>query len=217
MKEATENNEGIAAKKGDSKPKCGIIMPISKIGDYPSAHWAEVLEIISDSLSETFECRIVSDSDDAGIIHGNIVQNVFADDIVVCDVSGLNSNVTLELGMRLAFGKPVVVIKDEVTKYMFDTTPIEYVPYPRDLRHPAVEDFKKRLFKKVSATHKASQKNDYKPYISYFGEFEFTNLDPQRQDSAKYIVGVLQDIQREIRTLKSKRQKPIPTGSSIVA
>jgi hypothetical protein len=40
-----------------------------------------------------------------------------------------------ELGMRLAFDKPTIVIKDDVTKFNFDTSPIKHLQYRRDLRY----------------------------------------------------------------------------------
>ncbi len=56
--------------------------------------------------------------------------------IVVCDISARNANVMFELGMRLAFDKPTVIIKDERTPYSFDISSIEHLDYPSDLRYP---------------------------------------------------------------------------------
>ena len=55
-----------------------------------------------------FDPRMVSDSDEVSVIQKRIVQNIYNNPIVVCDVSGKNANVMFELGMRLAFDKPVV-------------------------------------------------------------------------------------------------------------
>jgi len=60
-----------------------------------------------------------------------------------------------ELGLRLAFDKPTVIIKDDKTEYSFDTGVIEHVPYPRDLRFAKVMEFKKRLTEKISNTYKS--------------------------------------------------------------
>lgn len=118
--------------------KCGIIMPISPHLDYPPNHWRDVLDILQDAISsETdFEPRLVSDDDDdaIGLIHGRIVNNIYNDDIVICDVSTKNPNVMFELGMRLAFDKPTIIIKDENTGYSFDTSVIEHITYPSSLR-----------------------------------------------------------------------------------
>ena len=56
------------------------------------------------------------------MIHKTIVQNLYLNPIVVCDVSGKNANVMFELGLRLAFDKPTIIIKDDKTDYSFDTS-----------------------------------------------------------------------------------------------
>jgi hypothetical protein len=48
----------------------------------------------------------------------------------------------LELGMRLAFDKPAVIVKDDKTDYSFDTSSIEHLAYPRDLRFSKIKSFK---------------------------------------------------------------------------
>jgi hypothetical protein len=35
--------------------------------------------------------------------------------------------------MRLAFDRPTIIVKDDLTTYSFDTSPIEHLEYPRDL------------------------------------------------------------------------------------
>ena len=114
---ADENNN-----TNPSKPMCGIIMPISEIDNCSAEHWVEVQSILRDVIkSADFEPNLVSDADDVGIIQKRIVQNVYSNEIVVCDVSGKNPNVMFELGMRLAFDKPTIIIKDDFTNYSFDT------------------------------------------------------------------------------------------------
>jgi hypothetical protein len=54
-------------------------------------------------------------------------------------VSGKNPNVMFELGIRLAFDKATIIIKDDKTDYSFDTSVIQHIPYPRDLRHNQIE------------------------------------------------------------------------------
>jgi hypothetical protein len=81
---------------------------------------------------------MVSDSDDSGVIHKRIIENLYNNPIVVCDVSGKNPNVMFELGIRLAFDKSTIIVKDHATDYSFDTSPIEHVGYPRDLRFSTV-------------------------------------------------------------------------------
>lgn len=130
---------------------CGIIMPISDSEGYESGHWGQVRSIISEAVRDAdYEPRIVSDGNNSSIIHARIITNIYQDDIVVCDVSSLNSNVMLEFGLRLASKKPIVVIKDNITKYSFDASPIEYVPYPANLDYYGVNNFKEKLLQQSS-------------------------------------------------------------------
>lgn len=124
------------------KPTCGLVMPISELDGCTEQHWTDVGDILRGAIAHAgFEPALVSEADDSGVIHKRIVQNLYDNPIIVCDVSGRNANVMLELGIRLAFDKPTIIVKDDPTPYSFDTSVIEHVPYPRDLRHNRVEDF----------------------------------------------------------------------------
>ena len=114
----------------------------------------------------------MSEAEEIGVIQKRIVQNVYNDDIVVCDVSGKNPNVMFDLGMRRAFDKPTVIVKDDMTDYSFDTAVIEHIPYPRDLRFTKIVEFKKKLAEKVSNTHKASVEDpQHSPFLKRLGSF----------------------------------------------
>jgi hypothetical protein len=150
------SDEAIAIRP--DKLTCGLIMPISQLDSLPAAHWDEIKEIITRTVEEIpdprFTARLVSEGDDAGVIHKRIIQNVYSADVAVCDVSGRNANVMFELGMRLAFDKPTVIIKDDQTPRIFDTDVIEYVEYRRDLRHGPMELFKAKLAQKILSTYR---------------------------------------------------------------
>src|SRR5690606_35815500 len=93
--------------------------------------------------------------------------------IVVCDVSGKNPNVMFELGMRLAFDKPTVIVKDDKTDYSFDTGIIEHVGYPRDLRFSKIVLFKDKLSEKVKATYQKSLSDpEHSTFLKSFGRFQ---------------------------------------------
>jgi hypothetical protein len=151
------------AKKEKEEVSCGLVMPISSIDGCSAEHWAEVKEIITDAIESItefqFSVKLVSDADDSGVIHKRIVQNIYSSDIIVCDVSARNPNVMLELGMRLAFDKATIIVKDDKTEYTFDTGIIEHVPYPRDLHYAKIVDFKKTLSAKVLATYNEATSN----------------------------------------------------------
>lgn len=180
------------------KPVCGIVMPISAIDGCSESHWNDVMEIINDAIEEaSFEPNLVSNADDVGVIQKRIIQNLYENPIVVCDVSGKNPNVMFELGLRLAFDKPTIIIKDDKTTYSFDTSPIEHLEYPRDLRFNKIEDFKAKLSDKIKKTFdKAQSDKEFSTFLKHFGEFKVAKIDQKEVTQQEYIV-------EEIRSLRS--------------
>lgn len=186
------------------KPTCGIVMPISSIDDCSSDHWTEVLEIVSDAAkSAGFEPSLVSDSEESGIIQKRIVSNIFHSDIVVADVSAKNPNVMFELGMRLAFDKPAIIIKDNKTNYSFDTGVIEHLSYPRDLHYYSIIEFKDVLQSKLKATYEAS-KNDpaYTTFLKHFGEYTVASIDNTEVGGGEFILRAIEDLKEEVTVLR---------------
>ncbi|SNR73445.1 hypothetical protein SAMN05192560_0757 [Methylobacillus rhizosphaerae] len=182
------------------KEVCGVIMPISEIDGCNSSHWLDVKDIIYDAIRDSgFEPNLVSDATDVGLIQKRIVQNLYENPIVVCDVSGKNPNVMFELGMRLAFDKPTIIIKDDKTSYSFDTAGIEHLEYPRDLRFAKITDFKEKLSEKIQATYSKSESNDgYTTFLKNFGEFKVAKIDQKEVPIQDYILEELQSIRAAI-------------------
>ena len=184
------------------KNTCGIVMPISEIDGCSTSHWQEVLTIITDAAeSHGFEARLVSDSDDVGVIQKRILQNLYENDIIVCDVSAKNANVMFELGLRLAFDKPAIVLKDNKTSYSFDTSPIEHLEYPRDLRYSEIIAFKEKLGAKMKATLEASKKKDYTTFLRHFGKFTVANIDTEVVSEQQLVLNELSELKSQIARL----------------
>ncbi len=169
----------------DTKKTCGIVMPISHCDGLGPEHWVDVLSIIrSAAESVGFNARLVSDTDGSNLIHKEILHNIYHDDIVICDVSGRNPNVFFELGIRMATRKPTVIVKDRDTAYPFDTGPNRYVEYPRDLRHPEMEVFKRKL---EATLHKTVQHPPEKSFIGQLGPFQVPDVETKASSSEELI------------------------------
>ena len=179
---------------------CGLIMPIAPMSSYSSEQFIDVKSILVETISEIkefkFHVRMVSDSKgEVDIIHKNIVNNLYEDPIVICDVSGSNPNVLFELGMRLAFDKPTIIIKDDRTKYMFDTSMIEHLEYPSDLRYNKLLEFKKSLQSKLIKTYEASLQDDgYSPFLKHFQNVQVKNIESSSIDVTEALETILEDI-----------------------
>lgn len=208
----------------------GLVMPIAPIDNCSADHWLEVKGIISESLTGIpgykFETKIVSESNSIGLIHKRIVQGLYNSDIVICDVSCKNPNVMFELGMRLAFDKPTIIIKDDQTDYSFDTSGIEHVTYPRDLRFKKIIEFKSILAVKTTATYEDSISNSgHSTFLKSFGEFKAVTINSTEVSPNEMMLELLTELQTDISELKrnsnfkitndQKREEPFSLKTSL--
>jgi hypothetical protein len=96
----------------------------------------------SDEYKDSYEYGVKLVLDQMGIEHfkaDNEIQNkdimckickeIQSCGIVIANISGLNPNVMLELGLAYGLGKSVIVIKDKKTTNISDLGSIEYIEY----------------------------------------------------------------------------------------
>jgi len=192
----------------DIKPKCGIIMPISAINGLSENHWADVRNLLFNIIEDAgFEPNVVSDGSDVGVIHNRIINNIYTSDIIVCDVSEKNPNVMLELGLRLAFDKPVIIIKDDKTSYSFDASLIEHLGYPRDLRYTLIEEFKLKLKAKIINTHeKAKDDPNYTTFLGHFKIYNLGKLETKEVSDLGLIMKSLDELRTDINLMRRNNQ-----------
>ena len=202
---------------------CGIIMPIAAMPTYTAEHWAEVKSIITEATEIVdginFKTEIVSNSDgEIDVIHKRIIQNIYNADIVICDISGRNPNVLFELGMRLTFDKPTILIKDDETDFIFDTGVIEHLTYPKDLRFSKVVSFKKELARRIKVTYEASINNpDFSTFLKSFGEYKVPSLDQTTvSDVNQVILDELNTLRRELTSFKKEAATASPKNLNVI-
>src|SRR3569833_530455 len=192
---------GKAKEQSENVGACGILMPISDWSERSAVHWSEVKDIIERSIkSSGLDPKPVWIGEDTDIIHGRIVRNLYDFPIAVCDVSGLNPNVMFELGMRLAFRKPVVVIADNKTRLPFDTAIIDTLFYPSDLHFTSIEQFMEDLKGRLVDLSTVMKKGSFKPYLDTFGAFTVVEPQPDHVRFDDHVVNQLDDI----RTIQVK-------------
>ncbi|WP_157013600.1 hypothetical protein [Sphingomonas parapaucimobilis] len=197
-------NEAKGAEGGeDIGAECGIIMPIATMPDYPAGHWEAMLELISRGVSKAgMKPQPVWANGPADVIQERIVRNLYEQPYAVCDVSGLNPNVMFELGIRLAFGKPTIIVNDGVIRAPFDIGPAEYVPYDRSLHFQVAEDFVVRLAAKIEAVKSVVQQGNYRPYIKTFGPIELGAPGNESVPLGKAVLDQLSTLAAEMRAVK---------------
>ena len=114
-----------------------------------------------------------------------------------------------ELGMRLAFDKPTIIVMDNMTKYSFDTAPIEHLSYPRDLSYYQILDFKKTLTEKIKGTIDAAKRPDYTTFLKNFGEFQVATIENKKGSFDEVVLSRLDDITRQISEIRANQQARI--------
>lgn len=193
------------SEKKEEKIRCGLIMPISAIGNYKKEHWEEVKKIIEEAIEnmeENIEVRMVSDRSEHDLIQSNIVQAIYDDNIVICDVSGKNPNVMFELGMRIAFNKPVIIIYDEKDGYPFDITNIKYLKYPEGLNYHAIKEFKKDLQEKIKTALNEKENAFLKTFTREFKTYQVTSEKVEINEVDKVILDRLDVLTNKIELIE---------------
>lgn len=110
--------------EGDSSGRvsCFVIMPFTeKTEDYREGFFEEVLKSIIGPAGKKAGFSVsTARRDGSDVIQSTIVNRLLDDDLVIADLTEHNPNVLFELGMRMAFDKPVVLIKAKGTGRIFD-------------------------------------------------------------------------------------------------
>jgi len=99
-----------------------VAMPFSeKTSAYPKGYFDEVLKhlITPAAVKANFNARTAKKAG-SEVIQSTIVNDLDAADLVIVDLTEHNPNVLFELGMRIAFNKPVCLIRAKGTPAIFD-------------------------------------------------------------------------------------------------
>lgn len=118
-------------------------MPISNQPGYEAGHFTRVYhDIIIPACDRAGFSADRADRDTStNLIHLEIVKQVLNAPMAICDLSSRNPNVMFELGLRQAFDKPVVIIKDDKTPDIFDVGLLRYTSYRSSrIYHEVIED-----------------------------------------------------------------------------
>lgn len=123
------------------KKSCFVIMPISDHDGYEKGHFSRVYEhLIKPACEKAGFIPIRSDEEaKTNYIVIDILKRILDSDIVLCDLSAKNANVMYELGIRQAFNKKVVLIKDNKTERVFDIQGLRTISYDENLRVDEVQ------------------------------------------------------------------------------
>ena len=186
------------------RPVCGVIMPISHVdSDHTEEHWEKVKEIIFEAITEAgCNPQPVWEGGSHDIIQTQILQNIFENTIVVCDLSTKNPNVMLEIGMRLTTKKPTILIAEKGTKLPFDTSIFHTEFYDKSLEFNPTKRFIERLSEGIVKKNADYLANDYHPYIE---SFTFETVEPSKVSvtSEEHLAGLVERMESLVRKVES--------------
>lgn len=110
--------------EGDTsdRRRCFVIMPFGeRTAEYRPGFFQEVLKSVIGPAGKQAGFSVSTASrEGSDVIQSTIVNRLLDDDLVIADLTEHNPNVLFELGMRMAFDKPIVLIKAKGTRPIFD-------------------------------------------------------------------------------------------------
>lgn len=107
------------------KLKVFMIMPFQE-------QFLNLYNMIKEKLDEEFEFSNAGDLDNQQNILQDVVTGIANADVVIADVTGLNSNVFYELGISHALNKKVIIITQDISELPFDIRPYRVNEYTTD-------------------------------------------------------------------------------------
>lgn len=136
---------------------CFIIMPIADHPDYKQGHFKRVYDDIFAPACEKAGYKPVRADDVAqtNLIHLDILQKLLESPMAICDLSSRNPNVLFELGLRQAFDKPTVIVREVGTPQIFDINMFRYTEYRNSLDYREVLADQKAIQKVLEETKQA--------------------------------------------------------------
>ena len=145
----------------EKKPVCFVLMPIADVPGYDGGHFGRVYEHLLKPaiIAAGYTPVRADDAVKTDYIVVGIIQKIVESEMVLCDFSARNPNVMYELGIRHAFNKPVVLVKDRKTEKIFDIQGLRYAEYDETLRIDAVNKDVVKIAAAISETAKSSDKD----------------------------------------------------------
>lgn len=153
--ETTTSNGENAEEIASEKKTCFVIMPFSGTSEYEPGHFDRVYEYIIKPACELANFVPIrgDDSKSSNMIMLDVLRNIIDCDMAICDLSSINANVFYELGLRQAFDKKTILIRDGLHEVPFDLLGFRYVPYNPTLRVDTVRSEIKDISAMLLETH----------------------------------------------------------------
>ena len=183
---------------------CFVIMPVRDAAGYGPGHFTHVYaNIIVPACAMAGYTAVRSDEGYySGLINLGVINKIIEAPVVICDLSTLDPKVLFELGVRQAFGRPVVLMQESGTARLFDIARFRYVEYSREMRYHEVPQTQKELREAIELSAATSgQADSINSIVKMMGVAP--PQTPQQMEEVKenLLLDILHDEMREMRTL----------------
>ena len=204
---------------------CFVIMPIAECEGYEPNHFAHVYnDIIKPAVAKTDYIATRADEvKETNLIHLDILKKLIDAPIAICDLSTRNPNVLFELGIRQAFDKPVVLIKEKGTPKIFDIAPLRYLEYSKDMRYHEVIETQNKLCEAINATKGAETEagniNSIVKLMALSSPALMPNLDNNNKEllSLDVVRSQISDLRMMMEMMMHESRRPSAKPVSMVA
>lgn len=212
MSEETKDKN--SDKDKTTEKRCFVMMPFSDQGDYPKGHFTKVYEqIFAPAIIKAgYKPYRVDENTISDSIINKIFEGVQNCEMALCDLSNRNPNVLYELGLRQAYNKPVVLVKDEKTENIFDVSVISTVPYSSNRLYENVVEAQEKICESLKTTGEGKETT----LIQFVRakEASYEDVKVNKDDTTNIM---LQSVLKELQQLNSSKStdnngyiKPIP-------
>lgn len=207
--------------KSATDKNCFVMMPISDVDGYPSGHFEEVYhQLIKPAVESAGYSPTRADEIAASnLIHIDVVSRVVSADLCICDLSTRNPNVMFEYGIRQAFDKPTVLIKDSNTPRIFDLSGFRDIEYDWQLRVGDIMQSRSKIASAIASTIKARE-NEGQVFslVSLLGLANAAQLptDSTNPESAQFqiLAKQINSVQEMLADLKPVQNNKFKSASS---
>jgi len=134
------------------KKNCFIITPIGEEGSDTRDKTDALIENVIRPTLEKFNCNSIAAHElpEVGSITNQVMEHLLNDDLVVANLTGVNSNVMYELAVRHTLEKPVITIAEKGTELPFDISTERTIFYEDSIK--GSNNLKKNLKDTIQAT-----------------------------------------------------------------
>lgn len=108
---------------------CFVIMPFSASVTHTEEEWTEIFEDLFAPIWSEFNVKCHRANISRGSITRDIIEKLYTASVVFADLTDSNPNVMYELGVRHAFRKPSIMVKQKGTTIPFDVNDYNVFEY----------------------------------------------------------------------------------------